>query len=120
MKQKIKVAILGESLTSWGGGLDFLYLCANALVFKGKTEPIELFLFIPKQDSLVWKLKDITRLYRYAMRDILNFQIPHWQKVDRIGITQVINRFDSIIDRMQVIFYINYNDLYKKLKKNSS
>jgi glycosyltransferase involved in cell wall biosynthesis len=117
MKKTIKVAILGESLTSWGGGLDFLYLCANALVFKGKTEPIELFLFIPKQDSLVWKLKDLTRPYRYAMRDMLNFQIPHWQRVNRIEITQVINRFDGIIDRMQVIFYINHYDLSIKLKK---
>lgn len=117
MSQKIKIAILGESLTSWGGGLDFLYLCTNALVFKEKTEPIELFVLIPKQDSLVWKLKDITRPYRYAVRDILNFQIPHWQRVNPIGITQVINRFDSIIDPMQIIFYVNHYDLSIKLQK---
>ncbi|MBP2626006.1 MAG: glycosyl transferase group 1 [Firmicutes bacterium] len=46
----MKIALLGYGFVSWNGGCEFIQLCAEALMSKAKTDDLQIYLLIEKQN----------------------------------------------------------------------
>jgi glycosyltransferase involved in cell wall biosynthesis len=66
----MKVAILCNNFIRWGGGIDFLRGCINALCTQKKQNDLELYLLVPyKSNDLPPFFRDFRRSLRSAFRD---------------------------------------------------
>ncbi|MBP2655828.1 MAG: glycosyl transferase group 1 [Firmicutes bacterium] len=49
----MRIALLGDRFSQWGGGRDFLLSCANALNIINQTEPLQIYLLLPRKGILL-------------------------------------------------------------------
>lgn len=101
----MKIALLGNSFISWGGGVDFLRNVANALLSQKQETNMELFLLIPEKNKLVEKIKNVLRPWRDMGEDVLNGRNPKYKKVVSLDKSLILNSFKNIEGDMEIIVY---------------
>ena len=100
------IALWGKSFTNWGGGIDFLRLCANALALKSQTYPVKIFLLLPEGSNLKTILKNTLRPFRDIARAVL-FEKPFYPRPKPFDKSSIVDSFRNINGEMQIVFYKN-------------
>lgn len=98
----MKIAIMGKGFIDWGGGIDFLRFCMNALKSQDK---VEIVLFLPIDTSWTSKVKDVLRPIKYALLDLKDGKIPRYHKNKMIDIDTIINDFRIENPELKVVLY---------------
>ena len=102
----INIALLGNSFTNWGGGIDFLRLCANALALKSQTFPIKVFLLLPEGSDLITLLKNILRPCRDMARNVF-FEKHFYPRPKPFDKSLILDSFRNINGELPIVFYKN-------------
>jgi len=103
----MKIAILSSGFISWGGGVDFLKNCTNALSRKSETENLQIYLLIPQESQLIINIKNQLRPFKKMLVDILNGKRPYYVKMHSIDKQVIINSFSCFKDNVEIIHYLN-------------
>ena len=98
----MKIAIMGKGFINWGGGVDFLRFCINALK---SQEKVELILFLPIDKSWISKVKDVLRPIKYALLDLKDGKFPKYHKNNIIDIDKIIDNFRQENSELKVVLY---------------
>lgn len=107
---------MGKGFITWGGGIDFLRFCMNALICR---KEVELVLFLPIDRSLKNRIKNVLRPIKYALLDIKNGAIPQYHSNNITDIKAVAKRFQMEYEKIDIVMYSdNKKGLIKQLKKN--
>ncbi len=112
-----KIALLGKSFFLWGGGIDFLRYCANALVLKSYNYPMKIFLLIPNDDLLV-RIKNTLGPFKRVGMDIVNFRKPSFYHTSSIDRTMIVDTFNKISSEIEIIFYHDSDQGLRHCLKN--
>ncbi|HEY5503645.1 MAG TPA: hypothetical protein VIK28_00695, partial [Sedimentisphaerales bacterium] len=72
-KNKLNIVLLGDVFVSWGGGVDFLRYCANALALVC-DENVKLILLLPDSDNhtVIAKVRAAVSPYVKMTKDMLH------------------------------------------------
>lgn len=104
MKKKT-VALLGKTLTDWGGGIDILRLFAQSLALKRETQDLDIYLLLPGND-LVTRITNIFRPYKDVLRQLAKMEKPSRSKVSPCDMDAVVEIFNKI-DGITIVFFEN-------------
>ena len=102
--KELRIALLGQGLVSWGGGLELLRICANALLIKARTESIQVFFLLP-EPPITARLKRFAYPYKEVISDLLHFRRPHFFHPTAITSSQVLDVVESINGSLQLVPY---------------
>lgn len=111
MKPVLNIALLGESFVEWGGGLDFLRFCANALVHKSNKRSLKIYLLIPENDTrFIPMIKNVLRPCKNMLKDIIQLKKPVYKKYEPLTRDQVLDSIQNIDSNIKVIYYDKANN----------
>jgi len=103
MKENVTVAVLADYFIEWGGGVDFLCNCLNALTLNSKSKPINLILLYPKKNVLAESLLR----YKFMIKDLIKLRKPKMVIPTRIGEKYVLRSIRNVSPNIQVVYYEN-------------
>lgn len=112
MKNKTRnIILLGNGFVSWGGGLDFLRFCANALnmVCDKKDTRITVLLPNPENVTFAAKLKSIVSPYKKMAKAMLTGRkaVSHQPFTKQ----QLTDSFRNIEGNIEIVFYPKKKEL---------
>jgi len=112
-KPKFNIVLLGNGFTGWGGGIDFLRFCANALtlVCKDNNTRIVILLPDPENSTLMAKTRAILSPYKQMAIALLNRKTPYFYRHKPFSKKQLADSFKNIEGDVEIVFYRNGNDM---------
>ena len=106
MRNDVNIAILSKYLLYWGGGIDFLRNCTNALLLKGKGDTMRLSLLFPERTAR-GKLIDFLYPYKKLFDEMIRFRKPHFYRIKPIAREALM---DSLILKNNKLTTVSYRD----------
>lgn len=113
----MKIVLLANGFTSWGGGIDCIKFYINALLEKCAKAELELYLLIPEENEFILNIKNQLRPFKNMLIDFLNGKRPYYVKSKSVDKQIIKDAFKCYDGKLQVIFYPNNSNLLlRKLK----
>ncbi len=112
MRRELNIVLLGNGFTNWGGGIDFLRLCANslALICKGSSAKIYVLLPDPSR-SPVLKARAVLSPYKQMVIAMLNRRKPVFVASKSFSKIQLTDSFLNIQGDVELLYYSPRTDL---------
>jgi len=101
------IALLGDRFVSWGGGIDFLRFCANALALAGGEESIRLIILLPdpQKQTVIAKTRTLLSPYYRMLEDLMERKRPQFYQRKPFTKEQLIESFRNIDGNAEITFY---------------
>jgi acetyltransferase-like isoleucine patch superfamily enzyme len=116
--RNMNIALLSNGFISWGGGIDFLQFCINALINKKDSNDLNLYVLIPRDNQFIHRIKDQLRPLKKMLFDLVEGKIPHYVKLNSMDRQVIIDSFRCFEDKVEILFYDNSEaGLLKVLKQ---
>lgn len=117
---QLRLALPGSGFTGWGGGVDFLRFCANALVVASRDRNISLTILLPdpEKSSLAHRLKSAVRPFKNRAKRVLGMKPGKEKKAPEFTRKQLEDSFSNIDGSIETVFYDSSRDLAGYLSKN--
>lgn len=114
----LRIAVLGEGFT-WGGAIDFIQLCLQALVLNKKEHSISIILMMPDHNSanILNKLRRIFSPFKKMAIDLLQKRKPKYYKPSFFTQEQIIESFKPFLNDVELVFYTNKMELNNALAR---
>lgn len=105
-RSQLTLALLGNGFIGWGGGIDFLRFCANALVQARGNEDIHVIIVLPdyEKKSILNKIKAAITPIKNKTRSIIGMN-PIKKKEPEFSKKQLIDSFSNIDGSVKIKFY---------------
>jgi len=109
-KNKLNIVLLGDVFVSWGGGVDFLRYCANALALVC-DENVKLILLLPDSDNhtVIAKVRAAVSPYVKMTKDMLHGRKMTFERKNPFSKKQLADSFSNIDGNIEIIFYPKRN-----------
>uniref|UniRef100_C6E0L3 Glycosyl transferase group 1 n=1 Tax=Geobacter sp. (strain M21) TaxID=443144 RepID=C6E0L3_GEOSM len=107
INNKTVIALLGNSFIGWGGGIDFLRFCANALalICKGNNTRIVILLPDPENCTLIIKTRAFLSACKQIAIAILERRKPISRRHKPFFKKQLTDSFQNIEGNVEILFY---------------
>jgi glycosyltransferase involved in cell wall biosynthesis len=105
-KHRLTIVLLGDVFVSWGGGIDFLRYCANALALVC-DENTKLVLLLPDSDNhtVVAKVRAAVSPYVKMVKDMLRGKKIAFHRKNPFTRKQLSDSFSNIDGNLEIVFY---------------
>lgn len=114
MRNEVKnIVLLGEGFVGWGGGLDFLRFCANALSLVYSQRKIKLTILIPDPENVTFiaKVRSFLSPYKRITKALFARQKMVFYRHKPFSRQQLADTFQNIEGNIEIIFYPKDKDL---------
>lgn len=107
-----KIAILGNGFSNWGGGIDFIRFCVNALALVC-NDSTKLFILLPDPEytTIVTKTRRFLSPYRRMVISLLTGQRPVFYRYKPFSRIQLTDSFQNIEGNVDIVFYSPREDI---------
>jgi len=102
----LKIALLAGPLASWGGGNDFLRLCAGGLWQKQRASLLTFSLLLA-EENLVETLRRCLSPWKRMARQLVSLERPRFTKHPFLRPEQSLDSIDSFGGELHTILYRN-------------
>jgi glycosyltransferase involved in cell wall biosynthesis len=104
--KNLKIVLLGNGFVTWGGGIDFLRSCANALTLIC-DENTKLIVLLPDSDSysVVAKGRAFISPYLRMAKALLAGRKPVFFRKKPFSRKQLADSFSNIDGKVEIVFY---------------
>lgn len=101
-----RIVILGNGFSDWGGGIDFVRFCANALALVcDDCTKITLLLPDPDNSTILAKIKKHLIPYKRMLKCLIAAKLPAYSKHKSFSKAQLTDSFSNIDGKLEIIFY---------------
>lgn len=109
----LNIALLGDGFVGWGGGLDFIRLCANALTMVCNQGANKLTLLLPDPENATFtvKARSFISPYKVVVMSFLAGKRPVFNRYRVFSRQQLEDAFQNIDGRLDIVFYQRGKDL---------
>lgn len=116
----ISLAILSHGFSGWGGGVDFLRFCANALVLASRDKDIRLTIVLPdpEKNSLADRLKAVTRPPKNWVKSLLGMAPGKKKAAPEFTRKQLVDSFSNIDGSIEIVFHDSSREVTGYLSKH--
>lgn len=105
-KTRNTIALLGNGFTNWGGGIDFLRFCVNALALVcGKSARLVILLPDPECTAVVTRIRGFLSPYKRMLKSAIAGERPRFQRIRPFSRSQLIDSFKNIDGNVEILFY---------------
>jgi len=113
------IVLLGFGFVNWGGGVDFLRYCANALATACDRTNIKIIILLPdlENSSFIGKIRAYLSPYKRIVKALLAGQKPVFVRQKPFSRQQLANMFQGIAGNVDIIFYSQGENLTAVLSK---
>lgn len=107
------IALLGNGFTVWGGGIDFLRFCANALALVCNDDNTRIVVLLPDPEhrTLIVKTRALLSPYKQMVIALLERRKPVFRRNKPFSRKQLTDSFRNIEGHVEIIFYPQEKDL---------
>ena len=106
MSNILNIALLTKYFLYWGGGIDFLRNCTNALLQQENEDAMKLSLLFPERTTR-GKLTDFLYPYKRAFDELIRFRKPHYYRIKPIAREALM---DSLVCENSTLASVSYRD----------
>lgn len=117
---QLTVALLGKSLIDWGGGIDFLRNCANALLHAEADTSVQPLLLLPKA-TFQSEMGRYAKPLKNMAKELLSLKLPgfYWEKP--VELQSVIDSFQNLNGDLPFVLYADsFSGLRKGLQETGA
>jgi glycosyltransferase involved in cell wall biosynthesis len=107
INKRKNIVLLGEQLVGWGGGIDFLRFCLNALTIVNNDNQMRLILLLPNLENReMWQvIRTILSPYKRMLKELLRLQRPVYYRHQQFNKQQLLDSFNNIDGKTEILFY---------------
>lgn len=107
------IALLGNGFTGWGGGIDFLRFCANALALVCQEDNTRIVILLPDPDkrTLMAKTRAFLSPYKQMAIALLDHKKTVFYRHKPFTKKQLVDSFQNIEGHAEIVFYPPEKDL---------
>jgi glycosyltransferase involved in cell wall biosynthesis len=111
----LKIALLAGPLASWGGGNDFLRLCAGGLWQKQRASLLTFSLLLAEENPFE-NLRRCLSPWKRMARQLVRLERPRFTKHSSLGPEQSLDSIDSFGGELHTILYRNLVQVLERQK----
>lgn len=106
------IALLGNGFTNWGGGIDFLRFCVNALALVcDNSARLVILLPDPECATVVTRIRGFLSPYKRMLKSAIAGDRPRFQRIRPFSRAQLIDSFKNIDGNVEILFYAPHEKL---------